>query len=56
MDRGFVNIIANRMQVKELKNSVADGLMTFYDDEYINESNNEILEEHETPKKPGRKK
>ena len=56
MDRGFVNIIANRMQVKELKNSVADGLMSFYDDEYINESNNEILEEHETPKKPGRKK
>ena len=58
MDRGFVNIIANRMQVKELKTSVADGLMAFYDDEYNNEvsvqSNTSNVANND--KKPGRKK
>ena len=57
MDRGFVNIIANRMQVKELKTSVADGLMAFYDDEYNNEVSNSNNSNTTTPdKKPGRKK
>ena len=60
MDRGFVNIIANRMQVKELKNSVADGLMAFYDDEYNNELKVDTNESKDVPtdtsKKPGRKK
>ena len=58
MDKGFVNIIANRMQVKELKTSVADGLMTFYNDEYNNEvsvqNNNSNVANND--KKTGRKK
>jgi len=33
MDRGFVNILANRMQIKELKTSVAEGLQAFYEED-----------------------
>lgn len=57
MDRGFVNIIANRMQVKELKTSVADGLMAFYDEEYNSETPKQSEEDlNKDSKKPGRKK
>ena len=59
MSKGFVNIIANRMQVKELKSAVADGLMAFYDGG-MNEGVN-VEEESEdktigSPKKSGRSK
>lgn len=33
MSNGFVNIIADRMNVKELKTAVASGLLAFYDDD-----------------------
>ena len=60
MDKGFVNILANRMQVKELKESVAEGLLAFYDDEYNNEDSNKNNYNDsnitDTVKKPGRKK
>jgi hypothetical protein len=35
MSRDFVNIIADRMNVKELKTAVASGLLAFYDDDII---------------------
>lgn len=58
MSKGFVNILANRMQVKELKSAVADGLFAFYDSEYIDASDNSVNtpEENNTEKKQGRKK
>ena len=59
MDKGFVNILANRMQVKELKESVAEGLLAFYDDEYNEDSNKNNGNDSnitDTVKKPGRKK
>ena len=37
MSKGFINILANRMQVKELKTSVADGLLAFYDEDIAEE-------------------
>jgi len=60
MDKGFVSIIANRMQVNELKTAVADGLMAFYDEELTPEETKTpvaepIVEEPKT-KKPGRTK
>jgi len=56
MSKGFINILANRMQVKELKTSVADGLLAFYDED-INE-NPSIQEENSknSDKKTGRPK
>lgn len=57
LHKGFVNIIANRMQVKELKSAVAEGLLAFYDDEL--EEDMAAPEEEVTPapaKKTTRKK
>jgi len=45
MSKGFINILANRMQVKELKTSVADGLLAFYDEDIAEDSNDEVEEE-----------
>lgn len=56
MSKGFVNIIANRMQIKELKTSVAEGLLAFYDEENDNSSNAEKDNSDSNNKKPGRKK
>ena len=38
MSSGFVNIIADRMNVKELKTAVASGLLAFYDDDIAQQS------------------
>ena len=56
MSKGFINILANRMQVKELKSSVADGLLGFYDEDINNDE--EILEtsSKNNDKKTGRPK
>lgn len=55
MSKGFINILANRMQVKELKTSVAEGLLAFYDED-IND-NNDLDENTKNPdKKAGRSK
>ena len=35
MAKGFVNIIADRMQIKELKMAVANGLLAYYDEDAI---------------------
>lgn len=52
MAKGFINILANRMQVKELKSSVADGLLAFYDEDIAEE----IAEaEEEQPKTASKK-
>ena len=45
MSKGFINILANRMQVKELKTSVADGLLAFYDEDIAEDFNIEVKEE-----------
>lgn len=45
MSKGFINILANRMQVKELKTSVADGLLAFYDEDIAEDFNTEVKEE-----------
>ena len=45
MAKGFINILANRMQVKELKLSVADGLLAFYDEDIAEESVVEVDKE-----------
>ena len=58
MSKGFINILANRMQVKELKTSVADGLLAFYDEDIAEEPVEEIEEEQQktTSKKATRTK
>ena len=58
MSKGFINILANRMQVKELKTSVADGLLSFYDEDIAEEPVEEIEEEQQktTSKKATRTK
>ena len=58
MSKGFINILANRMQVKELKTSVADGLLAFYDEDIAEEPVEEIDEEQQksTSKKATRTK
>lgn len=38
MSNDFVNIIADRMNVKELKTAVASGLLAFYDDDIVSQS------------------
>jgi hypothetical protein len=48
MSKGFINILANRMQVKELKTSVADGLLAFYDEDIA--ENFDIKDKEEQPK------
>lgn len=48
MSKGFINILANRMQVKELKTSVADGLLAFYDEDIA--ENFDIEDKEEQPK------
>lgn len=53
MSKGFINILANRMQVKELKSSVADGLLAFYDEDIAEEAVNE--DEEEQSKTPFKK-
>lgn len=45
MSKGFINILANRMQIKELKTSVADGLLAFYDEDIAEDFNTEVKEE-----------
>lgn len=54
MDKGFVNILANRMQVKELKTAVADGLLAFYNEDI--EIEQEIKDEQKPAKKSSSKK
>lgn len=49
MNKGFVNIIANRMEVKELKTAVAEGLLAYYDDEYNSMDETNVVENNETP-------
>lgn len=53
MSKGFINILANRMQVKELKTSVADGLLAFYDEDIAEETVSEA--EEEQPKTTSKK-
>lgn len=53
MSKGFINILANRMQVKELKTSVADGLLAFYDEDIAEEAADEA--EEEQPRTPFKK-
>jgi len=53
MSKGFINILANRMQVKELKTSVAEGLLAFYDEDIAEDSNTEV--EEELPKATSKK-
>ena len=53
MARGFINILANRMQVKELKTSVADGLLAFYDEDIAEEI---VLDAEEEQQKTTSKK
>ena len=48
MAKGFINILANRMQVKELKTSVADGLLAFYDEDIAEEIAIDDEEEQKT--------
>lgn len=55
MAKGFINILANRMQVKELKTSVAEGLLAFYDED-INDNSEQTENVKSIDKKPGRSK
>lgn len=53
MSKGFINILANRMQVKELKTSVADGLLAFYDEDIAEDF--DIEDKKEQPKNNSQK-
>lgn len=44
MSKGFINILANRMQVKELKTSVAEGLLAFYDEDIAEDADIKVEE------------
>ena len=56
MSKGFINILANRMQVKELKTSVADGLLAFYDEDINNDEEIQETSSKTNDKKSGRLK
>ena len=42
MAKGFVNIIADRMQTLALKTAVAKGLLAYYDEDSSIETNEEV--------------
>ena len=56
MSKGFINILANRMQVKELKTSVAEGLLAFYDEDIIESTSIQEENSKNSDKKAGRPK